>query len=635
MAGQRFTGMSRAIQARQRGEMTQRWTWILLVWCTAVSAQGVDSILLSNQIRAVAADPQGNILTAEQTASGVGVFRYDANGNLLDSFTGAGQMLTSGSDPVLACDSQGSIYLASGSTVVRPTSAWTPQFPLAAFRIAAIAFDLGNNPIFAVMDESGLPVTATRVIKLDRNTGQTLANLEVTQGLGPTALAVDAAGGVYVVGMADTLRGFAARMDRAVQNLVYFTYLDAAMPRGIVVDAAGYAYIAELPFAVPVTVGPPSGGAVISFGANAVYKIDPAGALAGSNSGGGSAIALTPGGLVVTGGSYAPTGAFQVACGPRTDLGGLSITLLDPLTLQPQSSAFLAQQSLLGATAALPDGTLYVATVGGRVLHAAPANPSSPIACIANGASFLVEDSLVPGQLLTIFGAGLGSDPITVYDDSQPLPFASNGTAVRIGGFPAALLAVSSTQINAIVPYEILELDQSQAAAVEISRNGSIIYTWQMDLGPSNPAPLLHFDASGTLDFFQAPRYQDVVSTYPVPLADAINQDGTHNSATNPAHPGDTITIFATGFGTLAGGPLMDGAPGGTPPLQATAGIPVVTPYGNLGAPQIATIPGRSNAVLQVVTIIPANFPAGPLPFVIGPPANMDPVWTNFLYVAK
>jgi uncharacterized protein (TIGR03437 family) len=287
-----------------------------------------------------------------------------------------------------------------------------------------------------------------------------------------------------------------------------------------------------------------------------------------------------------------------------------------------------------------------VATQANRVLHVSPAAPSSPVACIVNGASYLVESSIVPGQLLTIFGRGLGSDPITVYDDSKQLPFSSGDTEVRIGGFPAPLLAVSSSQIDAIVPYEV-----SEPAAIEISRGGSVIYTWQMSFAARNPAPLLRFDSSGALDFFQAPAYQDVLTTYPVPLANVLNQDGTPNSATNPAHLGSTITIFATGFGLLGGvWPDVDGAPGGSLPqwpaniipdfpFPVLAEIPVWTPNGTLTLPAptpITTIAGHSNALLQVQAFIPTDFSPGPAPFVIGPwPANGIPVWTNFLYTAR
>ncbi|MDR3698137.1 MAG: hypothetical protein P4L56_00795 [Candidatus Sulfopaludibacter sp.] len=163
-----------------------------------------------------------------------------------------------------------------------------------------------------------------------------------------------------------------------------------------------------------------------------------------------------------------------------------------------------------------------------------------------------------------------------------------------------------------------------------------------------NPAPLLYFDPSGALDFFQAPAYQDILYTYPVPLADIWNQDGTPNSATNPAHLGSTVTIFATGFSPLSGVPA-DGAPGGANPqypaqpiLYASAAeIPVWTPNGNLAEPlllPITTIAGHSNSLLQLTATIPSYFSPGPLPFFIGTWTSGGvpaPRWTNFLYTVR
>jgi len=177
-----------------------------------------------------------------------------------------------------------------------------------------------------------------------------------------------------------------------------------------------------------------------------------------------------------------------------------------------------------------------------------------------------------------------------------------------------------------------------------------VIYTWQMNLAVRNPTPLLRFTSSGALDIFQAPVYQDLVRTYPVPLAAVLNQDGTPNTAANPAHLGSMVTIFATGFGHLGGTAVAAGAPGGTMPawpanilpdfpFPALADIPVWTPSGNLALPlptPITTIEGHSNALLQIQATIPAYFPPGPLPFFIGPwNADSTPVWTNFFYVAQ
>src|SRR6185437_13923615 len=120
-------------------------------------------------------------------------------------------------------------------------------------------------------------------------------------------------------------------------------------------------------------------------------------------------------------------------------------------------------------------------------------SPSSPVACVADGGSFLVSNAIEPGELLTIFGNGLGDDPLTAYDESQQLPFASNGAEVRIGGYRAPLLAVSSRQINAVVPYEVAP-PYATAATIEVYRNSQLIYSWPLAVTVRNPAPLLSFD---------------------------------------------------------------------------------------------------------------------------------------------
>jgi uncharacterized protein (TIGR03437 family) len=631
--------------------MTHHRPLILVACASAAFAQAADSLVLLTQLPVIqiAADPQGNLLAvrriAPSTSSPGGVFRYATDGTLLRSYTAPGQVLPNqalSGHVVLAVDPQGAIYLAGGNNIVRPTDSpqnlWTPQLPAIPLQIGAISFDPQNNPILAITDNSVAAQPAVRTIKLDRVTGQLMANVRVINGYGANGIAVDAAGLVYLTGMSLELKGYAAKVDLNQQQMGYTAFLDGAMPNAIAVDSNGSAYIAETPLAVPNVFGP-GGGGIIHFGANKMYKLTSKGLIETTNAGGGLALAFdSAGNLVVIGGGYPPTGVFQSGCGPRFDLGGLSITQLDPVTLHPRNSAFLAQQVFLNASAPLPDGSFFVATQAGRILRVTPGNASSPIACIANGASFLIENSVVPGQLLTIFGAGLGADPISVFDDSTQLPFTANGTVVRIGGFPAPLLAVSSTQINAIVPFELTSIDQSQPVSVEISLNGTVIYTWQMALAAQNPTPLLHFDPVGALDFAQVPRYQDVLSTYAVPLADVLNQDGTHNSAANPAAPGSTVTIFATGYDQSGTG-LQDGQPGDGQLLPGMASIPVMTPDGPLVVSSTTTIAGRTNAVLQIQATIPAQFAGRALPFVIQATQGQTPpgslVWTNFLYVSR
>src|SRR6185503_4340953 len=77
---------------------------------------------------------------------------------------------------------------------------------------------------------------------------------------------------------------------------------------------------------------------------------------------------------------------------------------------------------------------------------------------ITNAASFLAGP-VVPGEIITIFGSGLGPVPGVPLTSEQivdgQLPTKLGGVQVLIGGTPAPLLYAGATQISAIVPYEI------------------------------------------------------------------------------------------------------------------------------------------------------------------------------------
>jgi uncharacterized protein (TIGR03437 family) len=311
---------------------------------------------------------------------------------------------------------------------------------------------------------------------------------------------------------------------------------------------------------------------------------------------------------------FPATGIWSKQCGPDRFQGSFAATfatMLDPLLSKVVGSALVPQQNG-SASRLLPDGSLYLAATlvysnlsnatpylaqPTRILRVNPAADSSPVACIVNGASYLVESGIAPGQLLTIFGRGLGPEPLEAVDPAGPLPVSAAGTEVDIAGIPALLLAVSSNQINVIVPPG---LPPSGQAAIEIRRNGAVIYTWQMEAVPQNPTPLIEFNAAGQLDI----QY--------VPLAHALNQDGTVNSAQNPAATGSVVTIVATGS-------------------EQAQTIPINTPYGTYNSTGIDTVPGSSGSLAAIRWRIPAVSTSDMLPFRLGGYLQQPPV--DFIYV--
>lgn len=128
---------------------------------------------------------------------------------------------------------------------------------------------------------------------------------------------------------------------------------------------------------------------------------------------------------------------------------------------------------------------------------------------------------VAPGQLVSIFGTGLGPmnglsfalDPVTGL-----LPSSGSGVSVTWNGVPSPLVFARADQLNVQVPYE---LSGSGEARLVVTVNGQA----------GSPVTL------------------PVTPTRPVLFPGAWNSDGTVNSETNPAKPGDVIVLYATGQG--------------------------------------------------------------------------------------
>ena len=155
-------------------------------------------------------------------------------------------------------------------------------------------------------------------------------------------------------------------------------------------------------------------------------------------------------------------------------------------------------------------GPAEAASVGPRFTQAGVTSVFSP-----EGAP------VAPGQLVSIFGSGLGPldglafalDPVTGL-----LPSSGAEVSVTWNGIAAPLLFARADQLNVQVPYE---LSGAAEARLIVTVNGQASTSVTLPLAP----------------------------TRPVLFSGAWNQDGTLNSATNPAKAGEVIVLYATGQG--------------------------------------------------------------------------------------
>ena len=180
-----------------------------------------------------------------------------------------------------------------------------------------------------------------------------------------------------------------------------------------------------------------------------------------------------------------------------------------------------------------PDITAPNAVGGPYHLHLLQLQPDEKLAeglklaCIGSAAT-LTSAPLVRGEIISLFGSGLGPDTPA---SAQPgpdnrFPTVLAGTQVTFDGTPVPILYVSATQINAVAPWDISGIAGTKVCAL---------------VGNSQSSCIL----AGTT--FAAPGIFSLPSGY----AAVVNQDGSVNSPENPAHAGSTIYVYATGLGPV------------------------------------------------------------------------------------
>jgi uncharacterized protein (TIGR03437 family) len=210
------------------------------------------------------------------------------------------------------------------------------------------------------------------------------------------------------------------------------------------------------------------------------------------------------------------------------------------------------------------------------------------MAAVVNAASQTAA-AMAPGEIVSIFGMGVGSAPATFTPDAAgKLPTTLGGTQVVIDGAPAPLLYVSAGQINAIVPYEA---GDSGTATIQVLSNGVPSAIWGL---PVAPAAAAIFTSGGGIG-----------------QAAVLNQDNSPNSATNPAALGSVVQIYATGGGQTTPASITGTIAGGSPNPTV---LPVTATIGGADAPVTyhGSAPGEVTGLLQVNAVVPSASPPGP-----------------------
>ncbi|HEY6346699.1 MAG TPA: PQQ-binding-like beta-propeller repeat protein [Bryobacteraceae bacterium] len=241
-------------------------------------------------------------------------------------------------------------------------------------------------------------------------------------------------------------------------------------------------------------------------------------------------------------------------------------------------------------------------------MRVGPACPTSAAPCLSvtgiTGSATVRSTGLAPGQLVTLFGSGIGPDtgasfPFspgmapesgTLFPFFPPVPTSLGNTQVFFNGVAAPLLFAQANQVNAIVPFEVL--GQGDTADVQISHSGQMTQTVTVSVVKKQP---------GIFTIGETGSGQAIVQ----------NADGSLNSPSNPAAKGSTISILATGAGQTT--PTL---PDGTiaPDDSSQPRLRITVLIGGIGGEAVsARVPlGFVAGLIQVDVRIPAGAPSGP-----------------------
>lgn len=260
-----------------------------------------------------------------------------------------------------------------------------------------------------------------------------------------------------------------------------------------------------------------------------------------------------------------------------------------------------------GQSASVPDvNSTFTVTPLGPLIQAVGASVG-----VVNAASFKIDSPkplIAPGEILSIFGSGLGPTvlaqsapsggvfPTTVGTPAAKVEFGTvSGSPAVCGTLTAApIIFAQANQINAVAPFA---LTSASGQCLLVTYNSVASPLVAFDRVTANPG-LFTIDSSG--------RGQAAAFNY-----DAV-KGYTLNSAANPAPKDSIVVLYGTGGGVTSPLPTSEGQvipTTGTPP--AVVGVPTLTIGGEAASVlSITAVPGSIAGLMQLNVTVPSTVKA-------------------------
>jgi uncharacterized protein (TIGR03118 family) len=261
-------------------------------------------------------------------------------------------------------------------------------------------------------------------------------------------------------------------------------------------------------------------------------------------------------------------------------------------------------------------GTLYItAGIGGGpnndpveshgLFASIQAAPFFQTTGLINGASF-IPGNIAPNTWVSIKGSGLAATTGNWQITGSTLPTEVNVVGVTINGTAVPVSFVSNTQINFLIPSTV----STGPAQIQTTNNGLTSAAVTVNVDPLAPAFFtLGTNATNGNNYVAAEHANGTL----------IGPAATIQTAT-PAEPGETIMLFATGFGA----PLTSG--------QALAQAPAIVIDGIDADVTFAGVVGPG--LYQFNVVVPSTVTVGQDVLVVGLSSNFETQPNAFLTIA-
>jgi uncharacterized protein (TIGR03437 family) len=234
----------------------------------------------------------------------------------------------------------------------------------------------------------------------------------------------------------------------------------------------------------------------------------------------------------------------------------------------------------LGYIAAGPDGAMWFTEEGGkigRIPTGASVPPAPTIALVANAEG--EAPAIAPNTWVEIKGMNLapaGDSRIWQTADfvNNQMPVQLDGVSATVNGKPAYIWYISPTQVNILTPPDAV----SGPVAIQVTNNSAVSAAFTAPAQAESPS------------FFVFNGGPYIAATHA--NGSLIGPTTLYPSYSTPAQPGETIVIYANGFGPTST-PVVSGA---------------ISQSGTLSPPPVITIGGMAATVAFAGLVAPGEF---------------------------